>query len=84
MRKTLAMRKERTELLRFRVGENVLITAAIMSRRCGQRGKIVSIRGSSTARTLDKYVVLFQDNAQETFWDIQLQPESKESHVDAL
>jgi len=67
------MKKERTDTPRFYVGELVRITTAIMSRRALQVGTVVSMRTSSQARTLDKYVVGFSDSSLQTFWDIQLE-----------
>ena len=66
------MRKERTDLPRFQVGDQVCITTTIMSRRSMQEGKIISVQASPRAKTLDKYIVSFQDDSSEIFWDIQL------------
>lgn len=68
------MKKDRTELPRFHVGQVVRVTTTIMSSRSLQVGKIVSVQTSSRAQTLDKYIVQFSDNSLATFWDIQLEP----------
>jgi hypothetical protein len=77
------MKKERTDTSRFSIGELVRINTTIMSRRSFQIGRVITMRVSSRARTLDKYVVGFADDARETFWDIQLEavqlPEELES-----
>ena len=67
------MRKERTDPARFQVGERVRIRTTIMSRRSLQVGTVVSAQLSSRARTLDKYVVRFDDESEEIFWEIQLE-----------
>jgi hypothetical protein len=68
------MRKERTELPRLHVGQTVRVTDTIMTQRSMQIGEILSVQTSPMAETLDKYVVLFRDDARLTFWDIQLDP----------
>ncbi len=68
-----AMKKERTDLARFQVGERIRIRTTIMSRRSLQVGRVVSVHLSSRARTLDKYVVRFDDESEEIFWEIQLE-----------
>ena len=67
------MRKERTDLQRFQIGDVVRVTTQIMSRRSHQVGKVVAVKVSRYAKTLDKYVIHFEPDSSETFWDIQLE-----------
>jgi hypothetical protein len=66
------MKRDRSDAARFQVGELVRITTTIMTSRSFQVGRVISVRISSRARTLDKYVIGFTDDARE-FWDIQLE-----------
>jgi len=62
---------------KVQVGQRVLITELIHSRRSGQTGFIVEYRPSKKKiPSLDKCVVEFQDGERIQFWTIQVKPEN--------
>jgi len=62
-----------TDPPRFQIGTLVTVKNTIVSRYSKRVGKVVAINQNRHALTLDKYQVLFDNNATETFWDIQLE-----------
>jgi hypothetical protein len=77
----ISVKKERTDPPRFQFGEYVRVRTTIMGRRSLQVGRVVSAQFSSMARTLDKYVVRFDDESEEIFWDIQLESVASSSEA---
>jgi hypothetical protein len=58
---------------RFKVTDVVGITSFIHSKLAGQSAKVVGVRESRYAQTLDKYVLRLEGSVeQHTLWDIEL------------
>jgi hypothetical protein len=66
---------------RFKIKDVVQINSVIMSSRTGQQGQIKQIiPNKQHTQTLDRYVVDFGKQDEETFWDIQLELVSPPAH----
>jgi hypothetical protein len=58
---------------RFRVRDRVEISSSFDPGLCGRFARVIEIRESEHAQTLDKYLVLLDDSAeQKLLWDIEL------------
>ncbi len=73
------MKKVRTDPQRFHVGGLVHVNSLIRSRCSDKVGRIIAVQVSRYERTLDKYLVAFDEHSPETFWDIQLDAVSVEA-----
>jgi hypothetical protein len=72
IRKGFDMQQERVHAMRFRIGQTVQVTDAIMTVHVGQLGTVIDHQSSRHAHTLDKYVLRFPSGVEKLFWDIQL------------
>ena len=60
-------------MTRFKINDIVEINSKIMSKRSGQQGRVKKvIPNKQQVQTLDRYVVDFDKQDEDTFWDIQL------------
>ena len=58
---------------RFKIDDIVEINSVIASKHTGRQGRIKKVIPSNRQkRTLDRYVIRFNESEEETFWDIQL------------
>ena len=68
-------------MTRFKINDIVEINSKIMSKRSGQQGRVKKvIPNKQQIQTLDRYVVDFDKQDEDTFWDIQLVLVSPPAH----
>jgi len=68
-------------MTRFKINDIVEINSKIMSKRSGQQGRVKKvIPHKQQIQTLDRYVVDFGKQDEDTFWDIQLVLVSPPAH----
>ena len=68
-------------MTRFKINDIVEINSKIMSKRIGQQGRVKKvIPNKQRIQTLDRYVVDFDKQDEDTFWDIQLVLVSPPAH----
>ena len=68
-------------MTRFKIKDIVEINSVITSKRTGQQGQIKKvIADKQRIQTLDRYVVDFDKQEEDTFWDIQLVLVSPPAH----
>ena len=68
-------------MYRFKIDDIVEINSKIMSKRSGQQGRVKKvIPNKQQIQTLDRYVVDFDKQDEDTFWDIQLVLVSPPAH----
>ena len=68
-------------MTRFKINDIVEINSKIMSKRSGQQGRVKKvIPNKQQIQTLDRYVVDFDKQDEDTFWDIQLVLVSPQAH----
>jgi hypothetical protein len=62
---------------KFKVGDIVRVTSKRRVRFDGLTGKVIEVKQSRHAQSLDKYVVQFETMSQpDVFWDIELRGDS--------
>ena len=60
---------------RFKVSDIVAISGSFHAGLNGRFGRVVEVRVNENSQTLDKYVVLLTDSAEEhLLWDMELKP----------